>query len=339
MVGTASWGPVGQPVIVATMADYARNFGPLLARKYDMGTHVATAVQQGAANFRCVRVTDGTDTAASLHSCPTPTSCSPRSTPAASATPINVALDHRLQGRQLAPDGRRCRACRRRCSTTSPAPAPRSGSPRRRGEHRPGPQRGPSQLVVANAGSTTAAPAAFAWSFASGDAGQRRRRRHQRRRPGRRRHHAAQRHVCAARPGLQHRRCWPTPTTSRSGPRRPGSALSEGIYMILAGPAGDTIANAVCVKQSVGPRHLRRQADVRRLDLVERPGQPGDAPGQPAGLRRRPAGQPVARAVQPEQAALRRRRHAEIRRRPAAARAPPIPRAELGGAAAGAAST
>ncbi|MBV9784782.1 MAG: phage tail protein [Acidisphaera sp.] len=64
MVGTASWGPVGQPVIVATMSDYAQNFGPILVRKYDMGTQVATAVQQGAANFRCVRASDGTDTAA-----------------------------------------------------------------------------------------------------------------------------------------------------------------------------------------------------------------------------------------------------------------------------------
>ena len=65
VVGTASWGPVNQPVIVATMADYARSFGPIQARKYDMGTQVATAVQQGAQNLRCVRVTDGTDTAAS----------------------------------------------------------------------------------------------------------------------------------------------------------------------------------------------------------------------------------------------------------------------------------
>src|SRR5580658_6732173 len=64
VVGSASWGPVGQPVIAATMSDYASAFGPLVARKYDMGTHVATAVQQGAQNFRCVRATDGTDTAA-----------------------------------------------------------------------------------------------------------------------------------------------------------------------------------------------------------------------------------------------------------------------------------
>ncbi len=64
VVGSASWGPVNQPVIVSTMADYARSFGPIQTRKFDMGTHVATAVQQGAQNFRCVRVTDGTDMAA-----------------------------------------------------------------------------------------------------------------------------------------------------------------------------------------------------------------------------------------------------------------------------------
>src|SRR5574340_1177608 len=64
VVGTAAWGPVGQPVIIATMADYARAFGPVVARKHDVGTQIATAVQQGAQNFRCVRVTDGTDTAA-----------------------------------------------------------------------------------------------------------------------------------------------------------------------------------------------------------------------------------------------------------------------------------
>ncbi len=65
VVGTASWGPVNQPVVVGTMADYARSFGSLQASKFDMGTQVATAVQQGAQAFRCVRVTDGTDTAAS----------------------------------------------------------------------------------------------------------------------------------------------------------------------------------------------------------------------------------------------------------------------------------
>lgn len=66
VVGTATWGPVGSPVTVARMTDYAASFGQLQARKYDMGTGVALAVQQGAQNFRCVRVTDGTDTAATI---------------------------------------------------------------------------------------------------------------------------------------------------------------------------------------------------------------------------------------------------------------------------------
>jgi hypothetical protein len=66
MVGTATWGPVGQPVIVSNMADYARAFGPVQPRKYDMGTQVATAVLQGANNFRCVRVTDGTEAYAAV---------------------------------------------------------------------------------------------------------------------------------------------------------------------------------------------------------------------------------------------------------------------------------
>lgn len=64
-VGTASWGPVNSPVITSP-ADYTKSFGPMVARKYDMGTLVATAALQGASNLRCIRVTDGTDTAASI---------------------------------------------------------------------------------------------------------------------------------------------------------------------------------------------------------------------------------------------------------------------------------
>lgn len=65
-VGTATWGPVNSPTIVGSMADYARNFGAIQNRLYDMGTAVAAAVLQGANNFRCVRVTDSTDVAASI---------------------------------------------------------------------------------------------------------------------------------------------------------------------------------------------------------------------------------------------------------------------------------
>ena len=65
VVGTAIWGPVNSPVVLGRYADYKATFGDLQNRTYDMGTHVATAILQGAQNFRCVRVTDGTDTAAS----------------------------------------------------------------------------------------------------------------------------------------------------------------------------------------------------------------------------------------------------------------------------------
>ena len=67
VVGTSTWGPVGTPVIMGSMLDYYVNFGPILPQKYDMGTQIATAVQQGAQDFRGVRATDGTDTFASAN--------------------------------------------------------------------------------------------------------------------------------------------------------------------------------------------------------------------------------------------------------------------------------
>ena len=64
LVGTASWGPVNQPVVLGSLSDFTAAFGPVLPRKYDLGTPVACAQQQGAASFVGVRVTDGTDLAA-----------------------------------------------------------------------------------------------------------------------------------------------------------------------------------------------------------------------------------------------------------------------------------
>ncbi len=66
VVGTATWGPVNSPTIIGTMGQYAQQFGPIQARKYDLGTAIAAAVLKGANNFRAVRVTDGTDVAASI---------------------------------------------------------------------------------------------------------------------------------------------------------------------------------------------------------------------------------------------------------------------------------
>ena len=65
-VGTAVWGPVNSPVDASGIADATRLFGPLQPRKHDLNTAVyAAALQGGAANMKLVRVTDGTDVAAS----------------------------------------------------------------------------------------------------------------------------------------------------------------------------------------------------------------------------------------------------------------------------------
>ena len=65
IVGTATWGPTNSPVIASGVADATRQFGAMQPRKYDLITALAAAALQGAANFRLVRVTDGTDVAAS----------------------------------------------------------------------------------------------------------------------------------------------------------------------------------------------------------------------------------------------------------------------------------
>lgn len=63
-VGTASWGPTNVPQIIGGYQGYTVTFGNPAPRKYDMGTAIYAATLQGAQVFRCVRVTDGTDTAA-----------------------------------------------------------------------------------------------------------------------------------------------------------------------------------------------------------------------------------------------------------------------------------
>jgi hypothetical protein len=64
LVGTAAWGPVNSPTIVGDIKQYVSTFGNIQPRKYDMGTAAWAAILNGANNMRCVRVTDGTDTAA-----------------------------------------------------------------------------------------------------------------------------------------------------------------------------------------------------------------------------------------------------------------------------------
>ena len=113
-----------------------------------------------------------------------------------------------------------------------------------------GTQRGPSLLVVANAGGATVAPAAFSVSLGAGTPGM---------------DGAA---VTASmlvgsdvppRTGmysLRGQRCGLALLADADDPTQwtvqAGFGLSEGVYMILTGPAGDTVANAIAVKQSAG---------------------------------------------------------------------------------------
>ena len=250
MVGTAAWGPVGLPVITASMADYARNFGPIQARKYDMGTQVATAVQQGASNFRCVRITDGTDTASSV-------------TLTVTSFTLTAIYTGSL-GNQLAftlATGSKASTWRATISLpglqpevfdniagtgtafwTNLASAINVGN---------GTQRGPSQLVSAVAGGTSATPAAMTMAFSAGTPGT-----------------DGATTVTAAtligqdvipRRGLYALRgqgCSiavladaddPTQYTTQAA-----FGLAEGVYMILTGPSSDTITNAVATKASAG---------------------------------------------------------------------------------------
>jgi uncharacterized protein len=254
VVGTASWGPVNQPVIVGNMAQYASNFGPVVARKYDMGTQVATAVQQGAQNFRCVRVSDGTDTAAStalLNNAGTyPVLLTARYSGSAGNT-ISVSLSQGSQNLTwkltitmagLTPEVFD--------NITVPSYAQFWANLITAVNSGTGPLRGPSQLVVASAGSgltTQPQPIATQALVAGSD--------------GatsitaqtllgldtlpRRGMYALRGQGCAI--GLLADTDDPTTWTTQAQ-----FGLSEGLYMILTGPSGDTITTAIATKQGAG---------------------------------------------------------------------------------------
>lgn len=61
VVGTGTWGAVNSPITTGSLTELIANFGQPQNATYDLGTQVYTAYLQGASNFVCVRVTDGTD--------------------------------------------------------------------------------------------------------------------------------------------------------------------------------------------------------------------------------------------------------------------------------------
>ena len=250
LVGTASWGPVGQPVITGSMADYARDFGPIMARKHDMGTILATAVQQGARNFRCVRVTDSTDVAAQ-NAAPGTTAVFTARHTGSMGNDVSLRL------------GGGSRAGSWRLTIALPGLTPEvfdniSGTGNsfwlalaqavNAGQ---GPQRGPSQLVSLIDGGAVAPAADFFIVLGDGSTGS----------------------DGAAGVDASHLVGYDiVPRSGMYALRGQGCSLvaladadasvhwlaqaefglSEGAYMVLTGPAGDSITNAVAVKHAAG---------------------------------------------------------------------------------------
>lgn len=67
VVGVASWGPVGAGVPFGSLNSGVLKFGSPLIRSYDLVSYAVAGFQQGeAVNYVGVRVTDGTDTAATV---------------------------------------------------------------------------------------------------------------------------------------------------------------------------------------------------------------------------------------------------------------------------------
>jgi hypothetical protein len=249
VVGSASWGPVGEPTIIGDMGGYAVAFGAVMPRKYDMGTQVATAVQQGAANFRCVRVTDGTDTAASLS--------------VLGAVNFTAVYTGSMGNHLSLTFSAGSAANSWRLAVAMPGQSPEvfdnitGAGPVfwsnlvNAVNNGAGVLRGPSKLVIASAVSSTATPVAGAFPFSAGTIGS------------------------DGAAGLNAASLVGIDTLPRQGMyalRGQGCALalladtddatqwsvqtafglSESVYMILTGPAGDTISNAVAAKAAAG---------------------------------------------------------------------------------------
>lgn len=64
VVGGATWGPTNTPIAIGSNDQQAATFGPIQAVTSDLGTAVWLGLQQGAAYIAAVRVTDGSDLAA-----------------------------------------------------------------------------------------------------------------------------------------------------------------------------------------------------------------------------------------------------------------------------------
>lgn len=246
VVGTATWGPVNSPVLTGNTGQFVSTFGPYQARTYDMGTYAAIAFQQGATAVMGLRVTDGTDTAASIivqTSCITLTSkytgtfgngiqvsIGPGS--AASSYQVKIAAPG------LAPEIFDNITGSANALWVAMAAAINNGNA----------QRGPSQIIVASAGAGTTSPTTSTYTLTGGTDGTT----------------TINASVLLGvdtlpRKGMYALRgkgvsvatlCDLTDTTSWATQVTFG--LGEGIYMITSTVSGDTPSNAASTKSTAG---------------------------------------------------------------------------------------
>ncbi len=248
VVGTASWGPVGQPIIVGNAADYYRAFGPVINRRYEMGTQVSTAIQQGAQDFRCVRVSSGMDVAATGTLGTASLVLTGRYTGTLGNTIVATIAAGSKSGTwrlTIGMPGQQPEVFDNIYGATPTVNWQIFASVINNGN---GPLRGPSQLVVASLGATpTTVLAAQSITLSGGTDGE----------------------VVnvgllvgndtVPRKGmyaLRSQGCSILVVADADDPTYwtviDGFALSEGMYAILAGQSGDTIANAISTKATAG---------------------------------------------------------------------------------------
>ncbi len=249
LVGTATWGPVNSPTIIGDVQDYVATFGNIQPRKYDMGTAAWAAILNGASNLRCVRVTDGTDTAASAVIGTTGLTLTSKYTGslgdgisailAAGTASGSWRVTIILPG--LVPEvfDNIASGLSGNAVWQAIATAINNGISG---------LRGPSQIVVAGAGVSTALPAATTAALNGGTDGV---------------GGVSATQLLGAdgvtRSGMYALRATGASVamladcdSSTSWPGQVAYGLSEGTYMIMGGPAGDTINTAVTTKASAG---------------------------------------------------------------------------------------
>jgi hypothetical protein len=169
IVGTAVWGPVNAPTIIGNPTQFATTFGPYANRLFDLGTSANIAFQIGASAIMAVRVTDGTDTAATIIAQSTCITFTSKYTgtfgnqiqvsvaPGSAASTFQV----KIAAPGIAPELFDNIAGTGNALWIAMAAAINNGSA----------QRGPSQIIVATAGAGTTAPATATYTLASGTDG------------------------------------------------------------------------------------------------------------------------------------------------------------------------